>query len=60
MRTCHVADPVSIPGRDKFLGEVFRGVSSHVTKTTDTFRPPQDPEYHLVIIIILLIFALLE
>ena len=23
MRACHAADPCSIPGRDKFLGEVF-------------------------------------
>ena len=34
MCACHAAGPGSIPGRDKFLGEVFRGFSSPVWQMT--------------------------
>ena len=42
-RVCHAAGPGSIPGRDKFLGEVFRGFSSPVRQMSGSFKPPRSP-----------------
>ena len=60
MRACHAAGPGSITARDKFPGRGYFGVFPHVRQMSGSFRPPWIPEYHLVIIIILIISALLE
>ena len=61
MRACHAAGKGSIPGRDKFPGwGFFSGFFLTVRQISGSFRPTRFPEYHLDIIIILLISALLE
>ena len=48
------------PVGTSFLGEFFSGFSSPVRQMSGNFRPTWFSEYHLAIIIILLISALLE
>ena len=52
------------PGFDPRSGHVslvvFSGFSSPVRQMSGSFRPPWFPEYHLAIIIIIFISALLE
>ena len=44
MRACHVAGPGSIPGRYRFLSEVFfRVFSSPARQMSGSFRPPRSP-----------------
>ena len=52
--------PFPSPVGSCFLVRFFRGFSSPVRQMSGSFRPPCFPEYHLAVIIILIIFTFLK